>query len=178
MVGEQRDVVSHALESSVREFFASYGVEGDVVDPAAEPMEADQAELGSVVGFRGDVVRGGLAFVAPHGLVAELLPVPRDTERPDLQLRDWCAEMANQLVGRIKNKLAMRSVDFDVGIPVCFTGKAIRFVFLPDADGLTLAFRIGAESVRVHLDCSLSAEPAGGTASDLRIVPEGEVLLF
>lgn len=170
--------VREVLSTCVTEFFYSYGLDCYLVDEPPENTQFESPELGSVVGFRGKGVRGGLALVAPMDFIAELLPVPRSVADGERQLRDWSGEMANQLVGRLKNKLSARSVDFEVGMPICFTGKGIRFVFLPDAEGLSLCFRAAATSVRVHLDCSLSPELAAGDVTGLRIVPEGNVLLF
>ena len=69
-------------------------------------------------------------------------------------------------------------LDFDIGVPVCFMGKSIRLVFLPDAEGLSLCFRAADAAVRIHLDCSIAPEMAEGDIEALRIVPEGDVLLF
>jgi len=174
--------VRRVLASCVEEFFDAHGMACEIIQEGAELPPADHVELGSIVGFRGNGVRGGLAFVAPLELIGELLPVPKSIEHVDAQMRDWSAEIANQLVGRLKNKLSARSVNFHVGSPVCFTGKAIRFVFLPDAEGTSLCFRASSSSVHVHLECSLAlgeedaADPAD--PNDVRIVPEGEMLFF
>lgn len=171
-----RHFVENELESSVRELFAAYGVACSRED-TLEPVGG--LEMGSIVGFTGAGVRGGLAFVAPAALVAKLLPVPRQDANAELQLRDWSAEIANQLVGRLKNKLSAHAIDFDVGTPVCFRGSSIRLSFLPECDGVTLAFRTGDAPVRVYLDCALLEPPQPvARAAPLRIVPEGEVLLF
>lgn len=178
MVEQQHHIVRDMLSASVAEFFQSHGLACSSVEESSDDVPSSTVVLGSIIGFRGKAIRGGLAFVAPLELISEMLPVPKDSERADLQLRDWSAEIANQLVGRLKNKLSQRSVDFDVGTAVCFTGKSIRLVFLPDAEGLSLSFRSGTTSVRVHLDCTMATEIADGNVEDLRIVPEGDVLLF
>lgn len=170
--------VRRVLASCVTEFFDALGIACEVIAERTDPAQADHVELGSIVGFRGNGVRGGLAFVAPMELISEMLPVPKSLEHPDAQMRDWSAEIANQLVGRFKNKLSARSLDFDVGAPVCFTGKAIRFVFLPDAEGMSLCFSASSSSMHVHLDCSLEPQDDARDASDIRIVPEGEMVLF
>lgn len=175
---QPQHLVRDLLTSAVAEFFQSHGLECSAVQDTGEASTSALTELGSIIGFRGKTIRGGLAFVAPIDLIAELLPVPKDREHGDVQLRDWSAEIANQLVGRLKNKLSARSVNFDIGTAVCFTGKSIRLVFLPDAEGLSLTFQAGDAPVRIHLDCSISSEITGGDVEDLRIVPEGDVLLF
>jgi CheY-specific phosphatase CheX len=175
---DQQERVRRALASAVTDLFESYGFPCELFDEQGERAQAERGELGSVIGFRGNGVRGGLAFVAPFELIAKLLPVPTSPHSSDVQLRDWSGEMTNQILGRFKNKLSTRTLDFDVGIPVCFTGKAIRFVFLPDAEGLSLVFRTDSTLVRVHLDCSFAPELLGSDLTELRIVPEGDVLLF
>lgn len=171
-----RDVVVSNLESSVIEFFAAYGV---ACSKTASAESIPGPEMGSIVGFRGPGVRGGLAFVAPAELIARMLPIPKKPAGAELQLRDWSAEIANQLVGRLKNKLSQHDIDFAVGTPVCFRGSSIRLSFLPEADGITLDFATGADGVRVYLDCALEEESVGEASSPpVRIIPEGEVLLF
>ncbi len=172
------------LGSVIVEFFDSYGIPCAVAptagDGAGQPGgDGDGSELGAVISLRGRGVHGGLVFVAPVDLVARLLPVP-DTGACDRQVRDWCSEIANQLLGRLKNKLAAYSIDFDVGVPVCFSGKSIRLVFVPDADGISLEFAAVSSKMRVHLDCLLqpgalsqAREPGAG-----RVASEGDVMLF
>lgn len=176
MENADREVVTSTLEKSVVEFFQAYGVACNKADEA--PSIAGP-EMGSLVGFRGKSLRGGLAFVASADFVERLLPVPKRPARGELQLRDWSAEIANQLVGRLKNKLSAHEINFEIGTPVCFRGSSIRLSFLPDADGVTLDFAAGSDQVRVYLDCALA--PADGTpltASAPRIVTEGDVVLF
>jgi CheY-specific phosphatase CheX len=179
MSGEQpAHFVRRVLACCVKDFFDAHGIACEMIAERTDPVQCDHVELGSIIGFRGKDVRGGLAFVAPMDLIREILPVPTSVEDPDAQVRDWSAEITNQLVGRFKNKLSARSLDFDVGVPVCFTGKAIRFVFLPDAEGVSLCFKASSGSIHVHLDCSLAEQSGAGDANDVRMVPEGEMLLF
>lgn len=178
MIDQKSDFVREVLSASVTEFFASYGVACGVANDVPETVDGSGVEIGSVIGFKGRNVRGAFAFVAPLDFIAELLPVPRERDRQDQQLRDWSAEIANQLVGRLKNKLSLRSVDFDVGSPVCFTGRSIRLVFLPDAEGVSMGFRSGSTAVRIHLDCSIDTGCADNVIEELRIVPEGDVIIF
>ncbi len=166
-----------SLSAVVVDFFEAYGV--SCVVPTTEETSAEPscAELGSIAALRGKAVQGGLAFVAPLELVAHVHPAPHDAGT-DRHLRDWCGEMANQILGRLKNKLVAKGVDFEVGTPVCFTGRSIRLVFPPDAEGVSLAFVAGSWPVRVHLDFSLQPGAISPPTARVRIVAEGEVLLF
>jgi chemotaxis protein CheX len=188
MDNEQQNYFRGSLSQSVLEFFRDYGVDfADTTQKSAPidfaegleslPAESRQCEMGSIVGFKGENLRGGLAFVAPAELVARMLPVPKVAERAELQLRDWSAEIANQLAGRFKNKLSARAFDFDVGTAVCFRGVSIRLSFMPSVEGVSLSFTIESAGVRVYLDCSF----VDGTApcdDVMRIIPEGDVVLF
>ena len=176
---EHQDYFRGSLSQSVVEFFRDYGV--DCLSEEFAIPQVDQTEgsqMGSVVGFKGQNLRGGLAFVAPASLVAKMLPVPKaDTNRAELQLRDWTGEIANQLAGRFKNKLSARAYDFEVGTAVCFRGMSIRLSFMPNNDGVSLSYSIDSAGIRVFLDCSFVTEGAP-EEHEMRIVPEGDVVIF
>ena len=178
---DDRNYVRGSLSESVREFFRDYGVDCSVEEPdpvSSAPPPFGDFELGSVVGFKGAHLRGGLAFVAPAALVARMLPVPHDERRADYQLRDWSGEMANQLAGRLKNKLSARALDFDVGTVACFRGVSLRLEFLPAADAMSMCFTIANTGVRIYLDCSILPGALRGKPNSSPVVPEGEVVLF
>jgi CheY-specific phosphatase CheX len=175
MDSERQRYVEGSLAEAVQEFFGDYDV-GDDEEPA-EPPPAHDFQMGSLVGFKGTAVRGGLAFVAPATLVAQLLPVPRAAHREQHQLNDWTAEIANQLLGRFKNKLSARKYDFDVGTAVCFRGMSMTVAFpatSEDALSLTTTWR----GISVYLDCAFVEGASLPDGPTLRIVPEGDVLLF
>jgi len=175
----REEYLKGSLRQSVVEFFRDYGVEVQSSDSVLPEPPTGELEMGSLVGFRSrDDVRGGLAFVAPATLIARMLPVPK-SDREEIQLRDWSAEIANQLVGRLKNKLSARSIDFDVGTPVCFRGTSIRLSFLPEANGMALFFSTDSEGVRVYLDCEIVRDDQGlEPDAVVRLVPEGDVIIF
>lgn len=179
MKREEHGYFRGCLSQSVLEFFRDYGVDcGSISDSTtpAEPREGEY-EMGSVVGFKGENLRGGLAFVAPASLVARMLPVPEDNRRIELQLRDWSGEIANQLAGRLKNKLAAHAVDFEVGAAVCFRGMSIRLSFLPNTEGVSISVAMPA-GIRVYLDCAFVQSSGSNSEPPMPIVPEGDVVIF
>jgi len=173
-----RPILRDILSAVMVEFFNSYGLPCAPLT-ATERRAPDEArpDIGSIISLRGRHVRGGLAFLAPADLIARLLPVP-DPQLVDAQVRDWCSEMANQLLGRLKNKLAAYGIDFDVGTPTCFSGQGIRLVFVPDAEGICLAFEAASSQMQVYLDCSLEPGALAVQTERLRAATEGEVMLF
>jgi CheY-specific phosphatase CheX len=176
---ERQSYFKGRLSQAVVEFFDHYGVDCASVEPGT-PRDADpaQGEVGSIVGFKGANVRGGLAFVAPAGLIQRMLPVPSVAGRADLQLRDWSAEIANQLIGRFKNKLSAPGWDFDVGTAVCFRCTSLELEFLPNSDGISLSFATASAAVRVYLDCSFLAGAIWPEELGVENVAEGDVVLF
>ena len=161
----------------VQEFFFSYGLDcAPRADGELEASEAD-TELGSMIAIRGGDRHGSLAFVASMGLVASMLPVSTQAELLEMQQRDWCLEMANQLLGRLKNKLAAYELAFDIGSPVCFSGKCIRLVFQPGA-GVALSFTVASQHFRGYLDWSIEGDASPVTSGRIRIAAEGEIYLF
>jgi len=94
--------------------FDAYGVtlqsttEGDV----------SQAKvlLCGVIGFAGPGVKGTCILAASEEPIAESIPVSGS-------LRDWIAELSNQLVGRIKNKLLSYGAEVYVTSPAVVRGE-------------------------------------------------------
>jgi hypothetical protein len=97
-------------------------------------------------------------------------------------LEDWCLELNNQLVGRVKNKLVGYGRILVVGLPVLLTGTDVSGVTAPNsevhqysvesADGqivLTLATLIAAD------DDLFEMEPS---TDDETVLSEGAISLF
>jgi hypothetical protein len=186
------------LSESVHEFFRDYGLDSTSIEARLASLppggfasippgraaslppgrSASECEMGSIVGLRGANLCGGLAFVAPAALVARMLPVPHDTGRAELQLRDWSGELANPLVGRLKNKLAARALDFDVGMVACFRGAGINVSFLPSKESISVTVSIASARVRVYLDCTFLSPGSPPDAASRPPVREGDVVLF
>jgi hypothetical protein len=172
----QQDYFRDVVSDSVIGLFEDYGA--SCVPARSAPGTGDvDAEIGTIVGFHGGGIRGGLAFTAPADLIAATLPVPRRTEAGERQLRDWTVEVLNQLLGRFKNRLAA-SLDFAVGSIVCFRGSNIRLAFVPGKGGVALAFRVGGSSVEVYLDCEVVTDAGWEREHSVGIVPEGDVVIF
>jgi CheY-specific phosphatase CheX len=70
-----------------------------------------------VVGFSGDQMRGTLL------LATSKEPLGRTSPTTDASLREWIAELSNQLLGRIKNKLLARGVTLHLSTPIVLRGQ-------------------------------------------------------
>ena len=182
---ERQRYIERTLSQAVHEFFEGYGLDCTITRHHSERPPG--YELGSMVGFEGAALSGGLALVAPDSLVEQMLPVPRAPERAVFQLRDWGGEMANQLLGRLKNKLSGSANDFSIGTPVCMRGVNMHLSLLPGAYGASLRFSIASAKagVRVYLDCTVCEVPVPSSKGSRElenetadVVPEGGLLFF
>lgn len=103
------------------ELMADYGV---VLSMAAGGWEshAEDVKLFGVIGFGGKGVRATCLIGAERGLVDASC-------RARGRSRDWIAELANQLVGRMKMKLLGHGVSVTMTTPLALSG--VRVTPLP-----------------------------------------------
>ncbi|MEY4577805.1 MAG: hypothetical protein RL701_2508 [Pseudomonadota bacterium] len=123
-----------------------------------------------VVGFSGEHMRGTLL------LATSKEPLGRTSPTTDSSLREWIAELSNQLLGRIKNKFLPRGVTLHLSTPIVLRGQHIAPVshaelvpFAWQCDGGCVCVWFDAEYAPT-LDLSQVAEEVG--------VEEGTSMLF
>jgi CheY-specific phosphatase CheX len=151
-----------------RALFKAYGVELVEIDPnTASP---DTFLLSAVIGFTGPGLRGTLILASTEMAL-------RDSNPTDGSLRDWIAELANQLVGRVKNSLLRSGAEVYVTTPVVMRGEHLaplpRFVLMPQAFA-------AKDRGKVFLWVEVEAAPGFRLSPTLGEVPvdEGSTLLF
>jgi hypothetical protein len=103
------------------ELMADYGVTLSMA-PDGWEAQAEEAKLFGVIGFGSKGVRATCLIGAERALVDASC---RTSGRP----RDWIAELANQLVGRIKMKLLGHGVSVTMTTPLALSG--VRVTPLP-----------------------------------------------
>ena len=162
---ETRALIQQIAACSCTKLFDSYGVALERVDPEAIPVLP--VILSGLVGFSGPGIRGATILAASEKPIASSNPV-------DGSLGDWIAELANQLVGRIKNQLLLRGADLYVTTPIVLPGDHIAPMRRPDITPLVFAADGG--SVYVWIELETHADFVLGTPSE--VVSEGEALLF
>lgn len=135
------------------ELMADYGVRLSKVDPGWE-TQTDDPVLFGVIGFGGKGMRATCLLGAEGGLVEASCRV---SGRP----RDWIAELANQLIGRVKMKLVSHGLTVTMTTPLALSG--VRVTPLPRSGGEPMAF----SSSRGHALLWLEIE----TDEDLVLTP-------
>lgn len=171
MANPENAALNDLLSECCRELFSSYSLAAEP-RPQHEFPEADRLILCGVMGFVGKTMRGALVL----GTTREPLEAsnPLGCGSP----RDWVCELANQLAGRLKNRLLARGVEVLLTIPTGLSGD--NLTASPAATRAPQVFAVGSGFVWVWLDVEYQEgfELPAGAAVVERAVPEGETLLF
>jgi len=107
-------------------------------------------------------------------------PSPAGSPPSVVDLFDWAAEIANQLLGRIKRRFCERGVDFQVSAPTAVRGHDLGGRSPAREGACNLTFTIGDQVVGVCLE--VTPPPGGKIFSDaaepIGCSIEGELVLF
>ena len=146
---EDWKVVHDLLTESCQALFGDMGVKLTRVDKGSPGPARTGERLAAFIGFSGDEMRGAITLDLPSTLVAQLHPSANQRPLDNDDLCDWAGELANQLLGRLKNLLTRYAVLLQLSTPSCVWGR-MHHGAKASAQG----------SVEVHL----------GSAQDLLIV--------
>ena len=102
------DTLNNLLFTGTLGLFKAYGVQL-AEDPAGAKETANT--WAAVVGFQGAAIGGAVVLVVDSALLHASVPTRETTER------EWIGELANQLLGRIKNRLLAYGVDIAAATP-------------------------------------------------------------
>jgi CheY-specific phosphatase CheX len=178
---------------AVVELFASYGVSVQeqppgataTKRPAGSPEQAGEANIAGVVGFTGSVMRGTLLLATTFPVVAAARPemlrkrvLSSSLSSDWILARDWAGELANQVLGRVKNRLNRFGVTFEVSPPTALSGPALTFASPKGPAPLQHVFSSGNGRVWLCFDVFMDPEqrvtPRGPELGSL----EGNVIVF
>jgi hypothetical protein len=182
-VNDARDhqILNELYVQACRALLSAYGLTVNIQEQGAGSSGRNKASYVSVLGASGEGIRLSSMLKIDRDLVISMYPLgAANVTQPDLE--DWCLELNNQLVGRVKNKLLGYGRVVLVGLPVLLTGTDVSAVIAPNsevhqytiesANGqviLTLATLI-ARDVELH-----EMEPS---TNDEVVLVEGAVALF
>jgi hypothetical protein len=168
MPNQNDEVIEKAVSESCLSLFEHYALPLVRVN-----MLTDEAELlfCGVVGFSGDQMRGTLLLATSRE------PLGRTSPTTDASLREWIAELSNQLLGRVKNRLIPRGVTLHLSTPIVLRGQHISPVtraelvpYLFSCDGGFVCVWMDAE-LQPGVDLTKFVEAEG-------LVTEGTSTLF
>ncbi len=171
---ESISLVDGLVQDAARALFATYGVKLELDgSPVAKTLQSVQ--MISMIGFSSQALSGSLLLALPDAIVDRTLPAP------DASLADWSGELANQLLGRLKNQLLKYQVVINLSLPVVVSGAG--FSLPSKTRQLTRYFSFVCDEGRmfVRMDMELCPSIELVRQADVKTdqsVDEGELLLF
>jgi CheY-specific phosphatase CheX len=156
--------------------FESVGVHLERQEPP--PTTPPDHDMAASIGFVSAEVRGALAITTRRELVMRAWPKELGAKPPsETAVADWCGELSNQLMGRLKNRLLEHGLALEQGTPSVVTGWQLHRS--PSTTNLAkvFAFKGEASSLLVYLDMEV---PDGFRLAEggERPATEGNVVLF
>src|SRR5581483_934771 len=130
-------------------------------------------DMVAVIGFSGDGFGGSLGFAAEHSFVNKAFG-ESDTSLSD----SWLGEVANLLLGRLKNSLLSYGVEYRLAIPMVLHGLQLRV--RADEGRLTqFQFKSNAGQACVWVDANWKMDKELSMVdADKHSKAEGEIMLF
>ena len=171
---ENFSVLDELLRDCCLELMADYGLPAQQTEV---DIEAATGVAVAAIDFSGRDVRGtiGLRMTSSVVLESYRAAVGHSIQMDSLEASDWSCELANQLVGRLKNKLRQYQVSFNVNMPrvlqifpVAELERALRRRFV--CDGGTFA---GYLDVMIAPGFAFVDSPP-----EAPLVDEGDLVLF
>lgn len=148
-------------------------------DIGAEFTEADASswlpDITAIIGFAGDGIAGSLALSTSHSCLGGLAKLG-NTEMSE----DWLGELSNQLLGRMKRRLASHGASFGLSTPVVIAGERLRLSTGQQKEPIArcaLGSDIGRVQVLLEIDFRDGFALTEESVEDGSLI-EGEALLF
>jgi len=173
MPDPQASLVDAVVDRAARALFDAYGLGVSVVRSSATPAATRlPPALVSVIDYSSPELNGSVLLALPESILLRTAPTS------DLSHTDWAAELANQLLGRIKNQLLAHGVAIQLGLPAVV--DHCRLASVPE-DGDTRHYQLETEAgpilARVHVVLSPGFSLLE-TPEDAGAAEEGELVLF
>jgi hypothetical protein len=168
--------VTERYVESAHELFRAYRIAGRLRQVERHARGLDASRCVSTIGATG----AGITLVSVLSMHEAMLSACHPAGDPFVAragVEDWCRELNNQLLGRLKNKLLGVGCELIAGLPSLVAGD-IGDLAPPDAAYAQWFFassRGVAATLAIKLDESSAATAAGGDEKAMR---EGDFALF
>jgi CheY-specific phosphatase CheX len=164
------------VEGAALALFESVGAPLEKVQAVARSSD----DIGASIGFTSSGLRGALVLISTRQLIKRVLPEEVRRNATDEHIADWMGELANQLLGRIKNKLLPLGVALEMSTPTVIFGLDLASKDTRSSQRRSFAFRHGNDALSVFLD-AVAAQGFAFSGSETGAgvgIAEGELALF
>jgi hypothetical protein len=160
------------VQRSAVELFASIGVAIAPMPAIVTAPRFGAEDLVGIVQLSVNGAKGSLAVGASPATLARAKGYS-----PTSSMQDWLRELANQLAGRIKNRLARYQVTVEVSLPSAFARSAFERGFELKGATTVYVFRTIKDDVQVVLSGDVGSIDLRFSGAD-GVAEEGELILF
>jgi hypothetical protein len=130
---KDHQILNELYVQSCRALLSAYGLTVNIQERSGGARALNVACYVSILGASGDGIRLSSTLRIDRDLVISMHPLgAANISQPDLE--DWCLELNNQLVGRLKNKLLGYGRVVLVGLPVLLRGTDVSAVTAPNSE--------------------------------------------
>ena len=170
-----RTAIDTILQSSTVELFHSQGVAVAPLRPCALGSQRRFYEWVGLIHFDAQNLSGVLTVSTPMPVWSsrEAGAATADSET----LADWHREIANQLMGRIKNRLLKFQLVLNPRLPSALSGAALELHRKRSASEILYRFRALRGDILVVVDAPLDRAILA-YSGEMQVAREGELILF
>ena len=162
------------------ELFEVYGLARHLSREQGACDEANRATYASILGATGEGIRLSSIVSMDARLLASTHPSGAACV-PERDVQDWCREINNQLMGRVKNKLLRVGCEVVTGLPVLVAGTDVTAIAIPDLDHRQYFFssKLGSMTFTLEMLFGPSFELDAEQVADAdEVCREGALALF
>lgn len=162
------DVLNETIPYATKTILKKNGI--DIVEKRTEEALFDVV---TVIGFSSEGLGGAL------GIAVEKTVIEKVYSKGEMALSDgWIAEVANQLLGRLKNTLLGYGIAFKVAIPMVLHGLHLR-MNLENRKVIQFGYDSGCGRVGVWVDGNWDVNQALALVDEeCYAQPEGQLIMF
>lgn len=165
---DSQEIITNITSDACLSLFHDYALPLQPADPSGQRLDL---LFCAVIGFSSEQMRGTLVLATTRE------PLGRTTPVQGGELREWIAELSNQLLGRIKRQLTERGVELAISTPIVLRGE--RLHPMPTKEAAPLKFVCEGGCVCVWMDAVMAP---GLDLSQIQKsdegMGEGEAMLF
>ena len=166
-----KQTLDRVVAENCLKLFADYKLEIRAGEPG-KSLSAEQFLLCGIMGFTSRHMRGALVLATTREPLERTNPVANPSHR------DWICELANQLLGRVKNQMLFRGVEIFASTPIALRGEHLSPILQQRL--VAELFIADGGVVCVWMDCEFDEGfelPESGVF-EAAPVSEGDTLLF
>lgn len=175
-------VLKKMTEEAISEFTASTdGLTDYRLKDSQTHNQDDQMQVcfASVLGYSGDLMKGSIVISCQKTLLEKSHPnIAMEMPVGDAEVLDWIGEIANQMLGRLKNKVTQAGVKFSMSTPTTVSGRSMQVTIPKDGFALKQCYTGPHGELIVHLLTVVDPSVKFDAVQPTSVAAEGGSILF